>query len=131
MMSARRPAPTAAQGQLALGISLPAARSARAELTDAAGKPGSRARKAAGGPFKAWPALGEAVVALVPIDGPGGRAEAPLAGQFMGCDYDAGTGSRTGRVRLYAEQPGLSASLAASLPRQVAGVALGQLRRPG
>jgi hypothetical protein len=121
-----------AEGQLALGISLPAARSARAELTDAAGKkPGSRARKAAGGPFKAWPALGDPVVALVPIDGPDGRVEASLAGQFMGCDYDAGTGSRTGRVRLAAEQPGLSASLSASLPRQVAGVALGQLRRPG
>lgn len=127
----RRP-PTAAEGQLSLGIALPAARSARAELTDSAGKKsGSRARKAAGGLLKAWPALGEAVVALVPVDGPEGRVEAALGGQFMGCDYDAGNGSRTGRVRLFAEQPGLSASLAASLPRQVAGVALGQLRRPG
>src|SRR6476661_10798363 len=91
-----------ADGQLAFGIALPAARSARAELTDAAGKKsGSRARKAAGGPFKAWPALGEPVmVIIVPIDGPDGPAGVPLAGQLMGCDYDAGTGSRTGRVRL-------------------------------
>lgn len=119
-----------AEGQLALGIALPSARSARAELTDTAGKPGSRAKKAAGALLKAWPGLGEEVVALVPVDGPEGRAEAALAGQFMGCDYDP-SGSKTGRVRLYAKQPGLSASLAASLPRQVAGVALGQLRRPG
>lgn len=126
----RRP-PTAAEGQLSLGIALPAARSARAELSDAAGKAGSRTKKAAGGPLKAWPALGEVVVALVPVDGSEGRVEAALGGQFMGYDYDAGNGSRTGRVRLFAEQPGLSASLAASLPRQIAGVALGQLRRPG
>lgn len=121
-MPARRPP---AEGQLALGIALPQARSARAELTDAAGKSGSRARKAAGGRLKAWPALGEAVVVWSAV------VEADVAGQFMGCDYDANSGCRTGRVCLFAEQPGLSASLAVSLPRQVAGVALGQLRRPG
>lgn len=117
-----------AEGQLGLDIALPVAPSARAELSDHAGKAGGR-KKALGGPYTAWPKLGEAVVLLLPVQGPDGSAEAVLAGEFRGIEFDPSEGCNVGRVRLAAEQPGLSPSLAASLPAVVGGVRLGWLRK--
>lgn len=110
--------------QLGLAIPLPAARSARAELVDAAKGSGSR-KKAQGGRWGSWPPLGEAVLVLVEVEG----AEVALEGSFQGFRADPIEGRNVGRVRLAQAQPGLSASLAASLPREVGGVRLGQLRK--
>jgi hypothetical protein len=117
-----------AEGQLGLDIALPAAKSARAELSDHAGKAGAR-KKALGGPYTAWPKLGEALVLLLPVHGPDGPVEAVLAGEFLGLEFDPAEGCNVGRVRLAAQQPGLSASLAASLPAVVSDVRLGMLRK--
>lgn len=117
-----------AEGQLALDIALPAAPSARAELSDHAGKAGAR-KKALGGPYAAWPKLGEALVLLLPIHGPEGPVEAVLAGEFLGLEFDPAEGCNVGRVRLAGQQPGLSPSLAASLPAVVSSVRLGMLRK--
>ena len=117
-----------AEGQLALDIALPVAPSARAELSDHAGKAGAR-KKALGGPYTAWPKLGEALVLLLPVQGQDGPVEAALAGEFLGLEFDPAEGCNVGRVRLASRQLGLSASLAASLPAVVSSVRLGMLRK--
>ena len=122
---ARRPP---AEGQLALAIPLPSAPSARAELSDHAGKSGAR-KRALGGPYTSWPKLGEVLVLLLPVHGPEGPVEAELSGEFMGTDFDPAEGCNMGRVRLAAVQPGLSESLAATLPKTVSNIHLRMLRK--
>lgn len=117
-----------AEGQLALAIALPVAPSARAELSDHAGKAGAR-KRALGGPYTSWPGLGEALVLLLPVHGPDGPVEAVLAGEFMGLEFDPAEGVNVGRVRLAGQQADLSPSLAASLPAVVSNVRLGMLRK--
>lgn len=110
--------------QLALAIPLTAARSARAELVDAAKGSGAR-KKAQSERWGSWPPLGEAVLVLLKL----GDVEVALEGTFQGFAADPVEGCNVGRVRLAKEQPGISASLSRSLPREVGGVRLGQLRK--
>jgi len=124
-MPSRRPPD---ENQLALAVALPAARSARAELSDHAGRSGAR-KRALGGSYTSWPRLGEALVLLLPVHGADGPLEAELAGEFIGLEFDPAEGCNVGRVRLAGEQDGLSASLAASLPKIVSNVRLGMLRK--
>lgn len=116
----RRPSPD----QLALAMPLPQARSARAELVDASRSSGQR-KKARGERWGSWPPLGERVAVVIEVEG----QELALEGEFKGFAADPAEGVNVGRVRLASEQPGLSAGLAASLPREVGGVRLGQLRK--
>lgn len=105
--------------QLSLDFPAPSAKSARAELSDAA----SRRQGASGVELGVWPKRGERVIAIH-------QMYWRLTGEFLDHEYVESIDAHRGRVLLDADQAGLSESLKASLPKVLAGVALSQLRRP-
>lgn len=102
----------------------PVAPSARMELQDAAGRQG-----ASGAELREWPPIDSRVLV---------RYEKffMLRGVLQEVyDYEYHPGNsppwivKRGRIRLDPEQPGISASLSASLPKVLSDVALSQLRK--
>lgn len=114
--------------QLSLGLpALPTARTARAELVDATRRQPERKLKT----FAEWPRPGTRVAVLLFIDEvlPSHElVETSVVGELLGHQFEAMYQNMVGRVRLDADQPGLSESLKASLPKVIE-TTLGRLRK--